>query len=111
MASSFLQGFLPSEWMENDPSVLYLGALELAGKNRTSNAFKEYFRGQTGNIYNQYLGQIGSRALMGAAPSKTAGFTDYLADYPWLKNFQKLSPAQRGEQPARFAPRLRYNLA
>ena len=104
MASSFLQGFL-----EDNPNVLYLGSLELAGKNRTSNAFKEYFRGQTGNIYNQYLGQIGSRALMGAVPSQT--FTDYLVDYPWLKNFQKLSPAQRGEQPTRFAPRLSYNLA
>ena len=83
MASSFLQGFL-----EDNPNILYLGSLELAGKNRTSNAFKEYFRGQTGNIYNQYLGQIGSRALMGAAPTQT--FTDYLVDYPWLKNFQKL---------------------
>ncbi len=104
MASSFLQGFL-----EDNPRVLYLGALNVAGKNTTSNAFKEYFRGQAGNIYDEYLGEIGSRALMGAPPTQT--YTDYLADYPWLKNFQKLSPAQRGEQPARFAPRVRYNLA
>ena len=104
MATSFLQGFL-----EDKPNLLYLGSLELAGRNRTSNAFKEYFRGQTGNIYNQYLGKLGSRALMGAVPKQS--FTDYLVDYPWLKKFQALSPAQRGEQPARFAPRLRYNLA
>lgn len=70
---------------------------EIAG----SNAFQDYWRGQSSSVYNQYLGEF--------ARNPEAQLVDYLDSYPWLTKFQDLSPSMRGEQPQRYAPRVRWS--
>ncbi|KKK53796.1 hypothetical protein LCGC14_3091200, partial [marine sediment metagenome] len=47
---TFLQGFL-----EDNPEIAFLGSIPQSG----STTFQRYFRGQSSNIYNQYLGGLG----------------------------------------------------
>jgi hypothetical protein len=66
-----------------------------------SNAFQDYWRGQSSSVYNQYLGEF--------ARNPQAQLGDYLEAYPWLQKFQQLSPNLRGEQLTRYAPRVRWS--
>ena len=94
------------DWLEETPDVLY-GAMRpwQLGAGRGYN-FLDYFRGQQGNIYGDYLASLGRTALGGEAPTQTYG--GYLEGFPWLQRYLGLSPEQRGEQPSRFAPTLRW---
>jgi len=103
----FLKGFLE----DNQNAVGIQGAIpgatnyggmrSRAGSLAGSNRFQEYWRGQAGNVYNQYLSTF--------ARNPESELSDYLDNFDWLKGFQDLSPARRGETPQRFAPRVRYS--
>ena len=92
-------------WAEENWPAAYGGFLQ---KQKGTPSFLDYWKGQQGNVWNQYMGQLGQMALGGQAPS--LNFTDYLEDYPWLKNWQALSPSQRGEYPSQYMSSLRWML-
>ena len=103
----FLKGFL-----EDNPNQVGIqaaipgadafgGSRYRGGSIAGSNRFQDYWRGQAGNVYNQYLSTF--------ARNPQSQLSDYLDNFDWLKGFQDLSPARRGETPQRFAPRVRYS--
>ena len=102
---SFLQGFFG-----DNPGVAYAGSLANASRSAGrggNSAFNQYYRGRGNEVYGEYVESYGRDLLGGGAGDQT--YVDYLASYPWLKNFYTLSPAQRGETPTRFTPRVRYS--
>jgi hypothetical protein len=79
----------------------YGGAPYRRGGIAGSNRFQEYWRGQAGNVYNQYLSTF--------ARNPSSELTSFLDEYDWLKGFQDRSPSARGESPSRYAPRVRFS--
>ena len=100
MPTSFLAGF--RDILDFDPDTAFFGAIPQAGNT----AFQEYYRGQFRNIYDQFIGKQGRALFAGREPPKS--FPDFLEGFPFLKNFALRSPTDRGEAPARFAPRVRF---
>ncbi len=98
---SWLSQFAP-DILDANPDLAFFGAIPQKGNT----AFQDYYRGQFGSIYDQYLGKRG-RSLWGGSILEST-FPDFLEDFPFLQNFQSLSPTARGESPARFAPRIRF---
>lgn len=94
--------FLP--FLEENPNILY-GAY--TPKSNNSN-FLNYFRSQYGNVYQDYLGKLGSMALGGQTPN--LGFNDYLQGYPFLQAWYKMSPGSRGENTSGSLPGLKWNV-
>jgi len=76
----------------------------------------QYYQNQFQNVYNQYLGTLGSALRQGATGQEGAlgipeisqmTFADYLGDYDWTNRFTSLPPAMRGDYSAQFNPRTR----
>ncbi len=104
LSPSFLEGFF-----EDNPRLAILGSIpqagDVRGQRRVSSvagrpAFQNFWRGQTGDIFDQYLQQFARR------PQTTV--TGFLENFPWLERFGELSPSARGESPALHAPRIRF---
>uniref|UniRef100_A0A6H1ZZX0 Uncharacterized protein n=1 Tax=viral metagenome TaxID=1070528 RepID=A0A6H1ZZX0_9ZZZZ len=65
-----------------------------------SKRFTDYFKGQYGNVYGDYMGELSRMAMQGQPPSMN--FEDYLTNYPFLREWWSLGPGQRGQrQPSR----------
>ena len=75
------------------------------GQQGGSPAQEQYWRGQFGNIWNRYLGELGTATRK----EETMGsFTDYLEDLPFTQMYyQNVSPRQRGGE-SRYNPATRY---
>ena len=59
--------------------------------------FIDYYMGQGRNrAENSYMGALGGMALAGQEPALNE--LDYFRNYPFLREFMKLSPGQRGER-------------
>lgn len=90
--------FMP--FLEDYPEMLYRAFLPGG-----TTPFQDYWKSQYGDVYGGYLGQLGKMALAGQEP--TTDFYDYLKGYPFLENWYRQSPSQRGETTT---PRLRWNV-
>lgn len=76
-------------WLEDTPSALY-GAMIPGG----TKPFSSYWQGQYGNVYQDYMTQLGKSALQGMPPSLSFG--SFLGQYPFSQYWNLLSPSQRG---------------
>jgi len=93
-----------ASWLEDYPSALY-GAM----RPRTgSRSFTDYWRGQQSNVYGDYMARLGQMTMAGQPPN--LGFQEFLGQYPFLSQYLGMSPGERGQYPARYAPRLRWNV-
>jgi len=72
---------------------------------RTPNQQK-WLQGQYGDIWNQYLGALGSQMRQGQSPNMP--WTDFLQNLPFSERFGNLSPEQQGKDYSKFAPPLRW---
>lgn len=79
--------YLP--FLEDMPETLY-NALIPQG----SNSFANYSKNKFGNVYGDYMGQLGKMALKGQEPNLS--FYDYMQNYPFMKDWYSMSPSQRG---------------
>lgn len=77
---------------------------------------QQYYQNQFQNVYNQYLGTLGSALRQGASGEEGAlsipeigrmGFTDYLGNYDWTDRYTSLPSAMRGDFTSQFNPRTR----
>ena len=77
---------------------------------------QQYYQNQFQNVYNQYLGSLGSALRMGAGGDPNAqsisqigatSFADYLGDYDWTDRYTSLPPAMRGDFTSQYNPRTR----
>jgi len=89
-------------WLEETPEALY-GAMRPRQGGRS---FLDYWRGQEGRVWGDYMAQLGQMAMAGQPPS--LHYQEFLGDYPWTQYWQGLSPGERGERRSTFAPSLRW---
>jgi hypothetical protein len=94
-------------WFEEDPGLTY----QLQRPQTGSPSFMDYYRAPSteGRVFGDYQVAQGRKAEQGLAPD--INWYDYLADYPFLLEYSKLSPRQRGGPSERnFAPRASWNI-
>ena len=104
-----------SDFLEDFPEAAYYSAAPFGAGPSVSKPFgggfapaaQQYWRGQYGNVMNQYMGQWGRSLREGQFPEMT--FRDYLGQYPWTQRYTALSPAMRpGSTASRFSPATRW---
>ena len=109
--------FLPNPWLpliEQDPSVAFATFAPSRRDRRRdfSPNFLDFVLRQRGPAFSEFQGEQGRQILRGDAPTLT--FSQFLQDTlnpaEFLRRFEQLDPRARGETPARFAPRLRFNV-
>jgi hypothetical protein len=96
------------EFLEDNPNLLFQAHRPQTTSPGFGGGFLDYWRGRQGDVYNEYLGDIGRTALRGETP--TGSFTSFLSNYDFRDRFSAQSPRERGNRIGSFAPRLRYNL-
>ena len=96
--------------LETDPQTAYMGAIgqTFGTGDRISQAPRDYFAGQFGNVYDQYLGVKGRELMNRTDPSKMTTFTDFLSRQPFTQRYGRLTPAQKGMSTRRYAPSTRF---
>uniref|UniRef100_A0A6M3KK49 Uncharacterized protein n=1 Tax=viral metagenome TaxID=1070528 RepID=A0A6M3KK49_9ZZZZ len=77
-------------WLEDFPQAAYRASIPQQG----APAFQDYWAGQYGRVSNDYQGELARMAQMGRPP--TLGFGDYLNTYNFNKQYDLLTPSQRG---------------
>ena len=91
-------------FLEDQPKAGYFSWLN---RNRgLSPNQNQFFQGNFDEIYNQYLGQLGSQAQQGMTPDLQWG--DYLGQQDPMNLWGKMTPRQRGDNAQRFAPGVRW---
>lgn len=103
MPLPFLTGF-GRDILNASPEDAFFGRVSRLGSNRV----QEHFRGQFGDIYDQFIGSQGNDFFFDRAP-QFLEFPDYLENFDFQNTFNLLSPAARGETPSRFAPRIQFS--
>ena len=97
---------LSSNFLERTPTAAYYSsptgmAFSTASPNR-----RRFFQDSFQDIYNQYLGELGSRARQGEiSPLK---FAVYLERDPFTERYSRLSPTQRGIYSQDYSPSTRF---
>ena len=98
--------------LESDPQTAYLGQVGqqygVDQKDRSAGKARDYFAGQFGNVYNQFLGVKGRELMNRTDPSKMTSFTDFLSNQPFTQKYGALTPAQKGTSNRRFSPSTRF---
>jgi hypothetical protein len=79
-----------SPFLEDNPETFY-NAVSPTGANN----FTNYWKNKYSDVYGGYLGKLGQQAIGGQSPSLTFG--DYLKDYPFLSEWLRMSPGNRGQ--------------
>lgn len=86
-----------SSFLESQPQAQY--ALRMLGLGRP---VRRQFDFNT--VYNEYLGRLGQMQQPGQ-PIPDLKFEDFLNEYPFMQQYQALSPQQRGFYPGSMVGR------
>ena len=97
------------DMLEYKPELAYYSSP--AGKTfGKSPSRRQYFQRSFGDIYNQYLGALGSQIRGGGAPEMK--FQDFLESDPFTKRYTSMTPEMRGafgsERARTSAPSTRF---
>ena len=92
-------------YLEEEPAVGYFSSPRGAEFMGGAPAKRQYYQNQYRDVYNEFLGALGSQIRGGNAP--TLRWTDYLEDYPFPERYAALSPTQAGRGRQQFSPRTR----
>lgn len=63
--------------------------------------YLNWLKGQQGNVYDQYMAQMGRMARADQVPNLSQ--TQYLSSYPFLSAYLGMTPSQRGERSPGYA--------
>lgn len=89
---------LYSSWLEEEPTALY------GWYNQKGTPYqKNYWANNYGGVRQGYMGELANQVQQGQDPSLQ--WSDYLKNYPWLEEWNKLNPYSRGERQSTFNPR------
>ena len=103
--SDFTSGVF-SSWLE-EPGEGRRASYFSAMPESLSPNQRRFFENQYQNVFNDYLGQIGSQIRGGGSP--TASFAQFTQDFPFSARYAGLPQGQRVGSPMRtFAPRTRF---
>lgn len=105
-------------FLEERPQVAYYSSPTGMAFGGRSPASQKFFERSFGDIYNQYLGELGSqirdyssvdsetgKRKREDAPSLT--FTEYLKQDPFTSRYTAMPPAARGSFTGAYAPQTR----
>jgi hypothetical protein len=96
MGSSALQQFPQAAYYSSPAGQKFGAASPRRGR---------YFQQAYGDVYNQYLGEIGSAWASGNAPTT---FQEFLKNDPWTKRYGQLPQYERGVTKTYTDPRTRF---
>jgi len=93
------------DFLEQEPRTAFFSFQNQFGRSPHQ---RRFFQGQFQDIYNEYLGALGSQIRSGQAPTKR--FAGFLENLPFTNRFSSLPPTMRpgGGFSSRFAPRSRF---
>ena len=101
MPPNQFQDFL-GDVMEEIPRLPFYS---FVGEQARSPQQRRFFSNQFSDVYNQFLGALGTQARAGQMPSMR--FTDFLQQKPFSERFTSQPPAFRGVFQSSLAPRAR----
>ena len=82
------------DMLEYKPSLAYYSSPTGQAFAGRGGGQRQYFQRSFGDIYNEYLGQLGSQIReTGTAPTRR--FEDFLADDPFTRRYTRMSPGMR----------------
>ena len=101
---------MPTDWsdflLEQNPQWAYFSSSPFTTSNQQgfAPAQQNYWRGQLGNVWNSYMGELGSATRQG---QDYGSFSDYLEDMPFSQMYyQNVAPSARNQN--RYNPTTRY---
>ena len=101
---------MPTDWsdflLEQNPQWAYISSSPFTPSNQQgfAAAQQNYWRGQFGNVWNRYMGELGSATRQG---QDYGSFSDYLEDKPFSQiYYQNVAPSARNQN--RYNPTTRY---
>ena len=104
--------YLPQEFLETSPSAAYYsspGAAEFYTRpsGQVDPTRKKFYQESFQDIYNEYLGRLGTMAREGEMPDLR--FSDYLSSAdPFRERFERQTPYQRGISNRAYSPSTRF---
>jgi len=97
-------------WQEEFPEATYEAYRPKTG----SPSFLDYLLGNKSQVLSEFQGALAQQARVGQSPSLSIvdflGGSETQSPYPWLQNWLRMSPSQRGVQLGWYAPRTRWNV-
>lgn len=101
-----VSSMLSRDFLESTPTAAYYSSPVGTGFASGSSNRQKFFQNSFQDIYNQYLGQLGSRARQGEiSPLR---FSDYLEEDPFTEKYSALTPMQKGIYNQQYAPSTRF---
>ena len=104
--------YLPQEFLETSPSAAYFsspGATEFYTRpsGQVDPTRKKFYQESFQDIYNEYLGRLGTMAREGEMPDLR--FSDYLSSAdPFRESFERQTPYQRVISNRAYSPSTRF---
>lgn len=93
-------------FLEGEPKSAYFSYQNLFGGPYQASRQQNYFQNQFNDIYNEYLGNLGTQAQGGQDP--TLQWNDFLGGIDWNNRWSRLPPSLRGDVNGAFAPSVRW---
>ena len=101
-----VSSMLSRNFLESTPTAAYHSTPTGTGFGRGSPNRQRFFQDSFQDIYNQYLGELGSKARQGEiSPLR---FADYLERDPFTERYSGLTPMQKGIYSQQFSPSTRF---
>ena len=101
-----VSSMLSRNFLESTPTAAYYSSPTGKGFGTGSPNRQRFFQESFQDIYNQYLGELGSKARQNQiSPLR---FADYLETDPFTERYSGLSPIQRGVYTQQFSPSTRF---
>ena len=96
-------------FLEEEPKTAYFSYGNQFGGAPRSQRREKFFQNQFTDIYNQYLGRLGSQVRAGQAPEQK--WNDYLGGFDFNKWYQEQVPfEERNPQQGRFVPETKWRV-
>jgi hypothetical protein len=92
-----------NQWLNETPQA---GYFSWAGGLKGTPAMNRYYGNEYGNMYNRYMGTLGSQVQSGQAP--TTSFVDWLKQFNATQNYQNQPNYMRGMNYGAFSPSRRW---
>lgn len=93
-----------ADFLEETPEAAYYSYINPSGRTPR---YRNYWERQFSNIYNRYLGTLGTRARAGKTP--TGSFNQFLSDFDFPATYlNDVSYEQRNPEFNAFVPSLRW---
>jgi len=97
------------DFLDFEPSAAYYsspsGWTAPGAFGKSTPGARRYYQNQFQNVYNEFLGTMGTQVREGGRP--TMRFGEFLENIPWAERYAALTPEMAGRTTRRFSPGTR----